>query len=121
MSELSDRVAKVVSDHREAAAGCTCGARWVPLRDSREALTRFVTHVAEAVVREALGSGDGDANAAILTPMLVELSRMMEPIKDYAKGYRAALVREGWSEAAAEAMAVQVHNSLIESAFRAPA
>lgn len=126
MSELTERVAR--EHHFLEWVGtdpqCVCGEilRGRP-GPGAQRIPAHVAEVTEAAVRETVkfDPNDGDANAAILTPMLVELARTLEPIKDYAKGYRTALVREGWNETAAEAMAVQVHNSLIESAFRAPA
>lgn len=56
---------------------------------------------------------DGETTASQLRPLLMDLAMATAPIKEFAAGYRAELIRDGWSPEAAEAMAVQAHNSIL--------
>lgn len=126
MSELGDEIAR---EHRYLPDGwCTCGERTgrASTRGSFLPHAQHVAEVTEAAVRETakFDPNSGDANAASpedmaqwMSLMLMETEVILAPIREFAAGYKAKLIRDGWDSASAEAMAVQVHNSVVASAF----
>jgi len=54
-----------------------------------------------------------DEFAAGLALMLEQIA----PVKEAAQGYREQLRRDGWSEPAAEEMAMELHNHMISMVF----
>lgn len=52
-----------------------------------------------------------------LLPALADLMEGLDPVRAAARGYREALLRDGWSETAAELMATHLHNEMITQAF----
>ena len=50
---------------------------------------------------------------------LHDLMDGLDPVRSAAHGYRESLLKDGWSETAAELMATHVHNEMISMAFAA--
>lgn len=48
---------------------------------------------------------------------LASMLEQMAPVKEAAQGYREQLRRDGWSDAASEEMAMELHNHLIGMCF----
>lgn len=62
---------------------------------------------------------DDEINEFSLAASMTTLIEMIQPIREAVLGYKAQLSGDGWSDSAAEKMAVELHNALIRKAFSA--
>lgn len=63
-----------------------------------------------------MSSDESEVRSSIVESLAL-LIEQMQPIKEAVTGYKAQLVNDGWGDAAAEKMAVELHNALIRRAF----